>query len=135
MTELRITPQLPEYPKIEQEAFLLMLDGKLHSRTETLKFLKPYAPPPPPPPPPPRKGKGAKAEAAPAAVPAAAAKKGKGKPAAVVAPVVTPKAEKPLEKPPVRAAKPPVAPKHQPKPAKAKRAPAKAKKGKRKKTK
>ncbi|HEX9119106.1 MAG TPA: CCA tRNA nucleotidyltransferase [Terriglobales bacterium] len=135
MTELRITPQLPEYPKIEQEAFLLMLDGKLHSRTETLKFLKPYAPPPPPPPPPPRKGKGARAEAAPAAAPAAAAKKGKGKPMAVVAPVVAPKVEKPLEKPPVKTAKVSVAPKHQPKPAKAKSAPAKAKKGKRKKTK
>src|SRR6266700_23067 len=60
MTELHITPQLPEYPKIEQEAFLLLLDGKLRSRTETLKFLKPYAPPPPPPPPPPKKAKGAK---------------------------------------------------------------------------
>jgi len=135
MTELRITPQLPEYPKIEQEAFLLMLDGKLHSRTETLKFLKPYAPPPPPPPPPPRKGKGAKAEAAPTAALAAAGKKGKGKTAAVVTPAVAPKVEKPVEKPPAKAAKPAPAPKHQPKPAKSKSAPKKAKKGKRKKTK
>ena len=51
MTELHITPQLPEYPKIAQDVFLLLLDGKLRSRTETLKFLKPLAPPPPPPPP------------------------------------------------------------------------------------
>src|SRR6266699_3328952 len=53
MTELRITPQLPEYPKIAQDVFMLLLDGRLRSRTETLKFLKPLAPPPPPPPPPP----------------------------------------------------------------------------------
>ena len=57
MTELLITPQLPEYPKIAEEVFMLLLDGKLRSRTEILKFLKPLAPPPPegrePPPPPP----------------------------------------------------------------------------------
>src|ERR1700747_2848354 len=64
MTELRITPQLPEYPKIANDVFMLLLDGKLRSRTETLKFLKPFAPPPPPPPPPPRRGRGAKAAAA-----------------------------------------------------------------------
>jgi tRNA nucleotidyltransferase/poly(A) polymerase len=84
MTELHITPQLPDYAKVEQEAFYLLLDGKLRSRTEILKFLKPYAPPPPPPPPPPpKKGKGAKAEAAAAAAAPAAAgvagKKRKGK--------------------------------------------------------
>jgi tRNA nucleotidyltransferase/poly(A) polymerase len=68
MAELFITPQLPEYPKIAHEAFMLMLDGKLRSRTEILKFLKPLAPPPPPPPPPPRRGRAAKAAAnAPAA--------------------------------------------------------------------
>src|SRR5438045_3813120 len=64
MTELLITPQLPEYPKIAEEVFMLLLDGKLRSRTEILKFLKPLAPPPPPPPPPPRRGRGAKAAAA-----------------------------------------------------------------------
>src|SRR5208337_1650413 len=53
MTELRITPQMPEYPKIANDVFMLLLDGKLRSRTETLKYLKPLAPPPPPPPPPP----------------------------------------------------------------------------------
>jgi tRNA nucleotidyltransferase/poly(A) polymerase len=94
MTELLITPQLPEYPKIAEEVFMLLLDGKLRSRTEILKFLKPLAPPPPPPPPPPRRGRGAKAAqtAAPAAQaaagkPAAAAKK-KGKGEAAIAPAV-----------------------------------------------
>ncbi len=75
MTELRITPQMPEYPKIANDVFMLLLDGKLRSRTEILKFLKPLAPPPPPPPPPPpsKRGRGAKAAAP------AAAEKGKGK--------------------------------------------------------
>jgi tRNA nucleotidyltransferase/poly(A) polymerase len=89
MTELLITPQLPEYPKIARDVFMLLLDGKLRSRTETLKFLKPFAPPPPPPPPPPRRGRGPKAAAA---APAAAAPgkkgevaKGKGKAAAAAA--------------------------------------------------
>ena len=63
MTELLITPQLPEYPKIANDVFLLLLDGKLRSRNEILKFLKPFAPPPPPPPPAPRRGRGAKAAA------------------------------------------------------------------------
>ncbi|HYL15916.1 MAG TPA: CCA tRNA nucleotidyltransferase, partial [Terriglobales bacterium] len=49
MAELHITPLLPEYPKIVQDAFMLLLDGRLRSRTEILKFLKPLAPPPPPP--------------------------------------------------------------------------------------
>jgi hypothetical protein len=88
MTELLITPQLPEYPKIAEEVFMLLLDGKLRSRTEILKFLKPLAPPPPPPPPPPRRGRGAKAaQAAAAAAPVAAGKK-KGKTEAVVVPAV-----------------------------------------------
>jgi tRNA nucleotidyltransferase (CCA-adding enzyme) len=68
MTELRITPELPEYPKIANDVFMLLLDGKLRSKTETMKFLKPLAPPPPPPPPAPAKrGRGAKAAAAAAA--------------------------------------------------------------------
>jgi len=66
MTELHITPPLPEYPKIAHDVFMLLLDGKLRSRTEILKFLKPLAPPPPPPPPPVKRGRGAKAAAAPA---------------------------------------------------------------------
>jgi hypothetical protein len=93
MTELHITPQLPEYPKIANDVFMLLLDGKLRSRTETLKFLKPLAPPPPPPPPPPpaKRGRGAKAAAAAAAeaaTPTAVAgkKKGKAGPATAAAP-------------------------------------------------
>lgn len=91
MTELHITPQLPAYPKIANDVFLLLLDGKLRSRTETLKFLKPLAPPPPPPPPPPpaKRGRAAKAAAAAAAaapVPVETGKKkGKGKGPAMVA--------------------------------------------------
>jgi tRNA nucleotidyltransferase/poly(A) polymerase len=68
MAELHITPALPEYAKVSEEAFWLLLDGKLRSRNEVLKFLKPYAPPPPPPPPPPKRGRAAKAEAAAASV-------------------------------------------------------------------
>ncbi len=95
MTELRITPQMATYPKIANDVFMLLLDGKLRSRTETLKFLKPLAPPPPPPPPPPsaKRGRGAKAAAAAAvAAPTAASGKlgvrGKGKVAAASATTV-----------------------------------------------
>ncbi len=99
MTELHITPQMPEYPKIAHEVFMLLLDGKLRSHTEIMKFLKPLAPPPPPPPPPPpaKRGRAAKAAAAAAATQGAAQaipvtgtakkKKGKGTVAAVPAPV------------------------------------------------
>jgi hypothetical protein len=113
MTELRITPQMPEYPKIAHDVFMLLLDGKLHSRTEILRFLKPLAPPPPPPPPPPpKRGRAAKAAAAAAAaqaapVPAATAgkKKGKGETAAPAPPAAA-KAEV------VKAHNPPRAEKH-----------------------
>jgi len=126
MTELLITPQLPEYPKLAHDVFMLLLDGKLRSRTETLKFLKPFAPPPPPPPPAPRRGRAAKAAAEAAAASAAAAqaakpgpkgKKGKAVVVAVAAapPVAAPKAEakakapekgKPAAKPSKPASKP-----------------------------
>ena len=115
MTELLITPQLPEYPKIAHDVFMLLLDGKLRSRTETLKFLKPFAPPPPPPPPAPRRGRAAKAAAEAAAAATAAqnaakaaakpATKGKKGKAAVVA----------VPAPPPAAAAPPPLPKPQPK--------------------
>lgn len=97
MAELLITPQLPEYPKIADEAFLLLLDGKLRSHNDILKFLKPYAPPPPPPPPPPPQKRGRKGAAAaeaaktPAGTPAEAGKRGrkpKAGEAAPAAPVV-----------------------------------------------
>jgi len=68
MTELRITPQLPEYPRIWQEAFFLLLDGKLRSEAEVANFLAPYEPPPPPPPPAPvRRGRAGVKKAAAAA--------------------------------------------------------------------
>ena len=119
MTELLITPQLPEYPKIARDVFMLLLDGKLRSRTETLKFLKPFAPPPPPPPPPPRRGRGPKAAgAAPAAaVPGKKGEvaKGKGKGASVAPPAVAP-----VPTPPAKAKESPERmPKAKAKPAKA----------------
>jgi tRNA nucleotidyltransferase (CCA-adding enzyme) len=132
MAELHITPQLPEYPKIAHDAFLLLLDGKLRSRTEILKFLKPLAPPPPPPPPPPPalRGRAAKAAAAasgnaavaPAAPAPTAKKKGKQGPGPVMAtppppapaPAKTPvkaAAAKPTSAKPAKAAAPKKAPK------------------------
>jgi tRNA nucleotidyltransferase (CCA-adding enzyme) len=72
MVEMRITADHPDYKKIQDEAFLLLLDGKLRSHNEIVKFLEPYSPPEPPPPPPPvRRGRAIKKEAT-AAVPAAA---------------------------------------------------------------
>jgi len=113
MTELRITPQMATYPKIANDVFLLLLDGKLRSRTETLKFLKPLAPPPPPPPPPPpaKRGRGAKAAVAAAGVPPAAVSgkpgaKGKGK--VVAAPAAPVAAIAPNKGKSVPAAKPAV---------------------------
>src|SRR5260370_2948276 len=74
MPELRITPDHPEYKKILDQAFLLLMDGKLRSHNEIVKFLTPYSPPEPPPPPPPlRRGRAAKKEAAPGAPGAEAA--------------------------------------------------------------
>jgi len=148
MTELLITPQLPEYPKIARDVFMLLLDGKLRSHTEILKYLKPLAPPPPPPPPPPRRGRGAKAAAIAATAPTAeaTAKPGKGKgkkgapvvatpPAPVAAPVAKAKAEaapkvdskaKPASIPPPKAAeKPSKPPAKVAAPAPVKKAPAK----------
>jgi tRNA nucleotidyltransferase (CCA-adding enzyme) len=97
MTELRITPQMPEYPKIAQDVFMLLLDGRLRSRTETLKFLKPLSPPPPPPPPPPpKRGRAAKLAAAAASIAAAQTlgkKKGKAVPAPPPPPQPVAKAE------------------------------------------
>jgi tRNA nucleotidyltransferase/poly(A) polymerase len=60
MGVLRITPQLPEYPQICQEAFMQILDGQLRSEGEIMKFLAPFEPPlPPPPPTPARRGRAA----------------------------------------------------------------------------
>jgi tRNA nucleotidyltransferase (CCA-adding enzyme) len=124
MAEMRITPQLPEYPKIAHEAFLLMLDGKLRSHSEIVKFLEPHSPPPPPPPPPAptRRGRGKAAEvkkapeaaksAAVAAVPAPVAT---GKPVKGAAPVAKPAGAVPAKAaakaaPPAKSAPPAKAP-------------------------
>lgn len=132
MTELLITPQLPEYPKIAEEVFMLLLDGKLRSRTERLNFLKPLAPPPPPPPPPPRRGRAAKAAAqtqAQAPQPAAT-KKGKDKDKGQAALVAVAPAKAPEKTKTVVPAKTPEKPKaEKPKPA-----PAKSKTAQKKKT-
>jgi tRNA nucleotidyltransferase (CCA-adding enzyme) len=133
MTELLITSQLPEYPKIAHDVFMLLLDGKLRSRTETLKFLKPFAPPPPPPPPAPRRGRQPKAAAQAAAANPAGAQPGKpgpkgkkGKaaaavvvaaaPAAVAAPAKADPKAKTAEKakPEAKPAKPAAKPVHKP---------------------
>jgi tRNA nucleotidyltransferase/poly(A) polymerase len=117
MAEMRITPELPDYPKIAQEAFLLMLDGKLRSHNEIVKFLQPYSPPEPEPVPAPRRGRAKKAEAQAGAAPASIAAKGKRgrKPAQPEqAPAPAPPAPEPVTKSAVKA------------PTKAKAAPAKA---------
>ena len=129
MTELLITPQLPEYPKIARDVFMLLLDGKMRSRTERLKYLKPLAPPPPPPPPAPRRGRAAKAAADAAAVQAKPGKKGKAAAAPAPAPPAPVPAAKAPQKPEkVKAAKAkPEKPKPAPKPAAKKAKPGKKK--------
>jgi tRNA nucleotidyltransferase/poly(A) polymerase len=126
MAELLITPQLPEYPQIAEEAFLLLLDGKLRSHNEIVKFLKPYAPPPPPPPPPPpaKRGKKAAAAAAGAAGATAPAKRGRKPKAAAEAPA--PPAPPVPVPPPTPVKAPAKAATPEPKKAAAKAAPAKA---------
>lgn len=75
MAEMRITPDLPVYQKLLDEMFFLMLDGKLKSEAEIVKFLEPHQPPlPVAPPTPTRRGRGKKKVAAkPAAAPAPSA--------------------------------------------------------------
>ncbi len=106
MAELRITPQLPEYQKVMDQAFLLLMDGKLRSHTEIMNFLKPYEPPPPPPPPAPKRGRGkaaAKAVAPGGEAPAPAKRGRKAKGAEP--PAVLPAAP-PAEPAPIAEAKP-----------------------------
>jgi hypothetical protein len=101
MAELLITPEHKDWEKLNHEIFLGMLDGKMRSHTELIKFLKPFAPPPPPPPPPPTKrGRGAKAAAAaptagaaPAAAPGKRGRKPKEGPGPVAAVPEPPKHE------------------------------------------
>jgi hypothetical protein len=62
MAPLRITPGLPEYPKLVEDMFMLMLDNKLKTTEEITKYLQPFSPPEPEPPPaPPRKARAKKA--------------------------------------------------------------------------
>ncbi|HET9838030.1 MAG TPA: CCA tRNA nucleotidyltransferase [Candidatus Angelobacter sp.] len=79
MAEMRITPEHPEWKKIQDEAFLLLLDGKLRSHNEIVKFLEPYSPPEPPPPPPPVRRGRAKKEAAQPGAPGEQAPKKRGR--------------------------------------------------------
>jgi tRNA nucleotidyltransferase (CCA-adding enzyme) len=127
MAEMRITPEHPEYKKIQDEAFLLLLDGKLRTHNEIVKFLEPYSPPEPPPtPPPPRRGRGKK-EAAAASAPGEQTPKKRGrkpKGAAVGAPVSAPPA--PAAEPARAAPDSPVAGKQSAPAAKQKPAPAPA---------
>jgi tRNA nucleotidyltransferase (CCA-adding enzyme) len=88
MTELLITGAMPNYKQIVDDAFLMMLDGKLRTHSEIMKHFKPLAPPPPPPPPPPKRGRAAKeaaAAAAAAGAQATAGKKGAAPPPAIAA--------------------------------------------------
>ena len=118
MTELHITPQLPEYPKIAHDVFMLLLDGKLRSRTETLKYPEAAgaAATPAATAATAQAGKGsqsrrcsaaaAAAAAAVAAAPAAGKKKGKGKAAAAVLRQRQAEASKPARRPKAEKAKP-----------------------------
>jgi len=136
MVEMRITQEHPEYKKIQDEAFLLLLDGKLRSHTEIVKFLEPYSPPlPPPPPPPVRRGRAAKKDQAAAGgePPKKRGRKPKiaveGAPVAVPAPAPpTAVAGKKTAVPAAAPAKPAAAPvKQKPTPPVKNQAPAKAK--------
>ncbi len=74
MAEMRITPDLPVYQKLLDEMFFLMLDGKLKTEAEIVKFLEPHQPPlPVAPPTPTRRGRAKKKVAAKAAAASAAA--------------------------------------------------------------
>ncbi|MBV9437485.1 MAG: CCA tRNA nucleotidyltransferase [Acidobacteria bacterium] len=45
MAEMRITAELPVYQKLLEDMFLMMLDGKLKTEAEIVKFLEPHSPP------------------------------------------------------------------------------------------
>lgn len=89
MTEMRITPDLPVYQKLLEEMFFLMLDGKLKTEAEIVKFLEPHQPPlPVAPPTPTRRGRGKKKVAAKAAAAAAPAAPEQTAPSAQAAPAL-----------------------------------------------
>ena len=61
MTEMRITPELPVYRQLLDEMFFMMLDGKLKTEAEIVKYLEPHQPPlPVAPPTPARRGRAKK---------------------------------------------------------------------------
>jgi tRNA nucleotidyltransferase (CCA-adding enzyme) len=62
MTEMRITPDLPDYGKVVEELFFQFMDGKLQTDEEIRKFLEPFSPPAPPPPVVIRRPRGRRAE-------------------------------------------------------------------------
>jgi len=76
MIEMRITPELEEYPIVAEHLFFMLIDQR--SKSEIKKFLKQFEPPPPPPPPPPPVKRGRKAEPPPPP-PVVPEVKGKGK--------------------------------------------------------
>ena len=50
LTEMRITPELPEYPEMLDKLVYALMDGQLNTPEEMRSFLEPYSPPAPPPP-------------------------------------------------------------------------------------
>jgi len=137
MAEMRITAEHPDYKKIQDEAFLLLLDGRLRSHNEIVKFLQPYSPPEPPPPPPPTRRGRAKKEAQPTGAPGESGQKKRGrkpKGAPAETPAAAPAQQAATAPGPAIPAKPAPSPakpaasagKQQPAPSKKKPAPAKA---------
>ena len=51
LTEMRITPDLPEYNTLLDTLFYELMDNRLSTPEEMKAFLEPYSPPAPPPPP------------------------------------------------------------------------------------
>lgn len=50
MAEMRIVPELANYPELLERLFYAFMDGQLESTEEIRAFLEPYSPPAPPPP-------------------------------------------------------------------------------------
>jgi tRNA nucleotidyltransferase/poly(A) polymerase len=62
MSEMRITPDLPDYGNIAELLFFQFMDGKLQTEEEIRAFLAPFSPPAPPPPVVIRRPRGRRAE-------------------------------------------------------------------------
>jgi tRNA nucleotidyltransferase/poly(A) polymerase len=62
MSEMRITPDLPDYGNIAEALFFQFMDGKLQTEEEIRAFLAPFSPPAPPPPVVIRRPRGRRAE-------------------------------------------------------------------------